>query len=212
MSSIDAVGNLSARTAGKAQSEALFNAFRSLNAARLTVALVAAVSLGAAAASLGASVDLPAASEASAVSQASVPDVVQQTLLELYEPELWLTATYSTTPAARPATPATRATTAARKPVGKIAAQGLASFYSHGTKTASGERFNARELTAAHRTLPFGTKLRVTDVKSGRSVTVRVNDRGPFVRGRIVDVSHAAAELLGMLGKGIASVRLDVME
>jgi rare lipoprotein A len=88
----------------------------------------------------------------------------------------------------------------------------MASFYSQGQKTASGERFNSRELTAAHPTLPFGTKVRVTDVKSGRSVTVRVNDRGPFIKGRVIDVSHAAAESLGMVGKGVAKVKLDVVE
>jgi rare lipoprotein A len=67
-------------------------------------------------------------------------------------------------------------------------------------------------LTAAHRTLPFGTRLRVTDVDTGRSVTVRVNDRGPFVRGRVVDVSSSAAETLGITGKGVAKVKVDVVE
>jgi len=67
-------------------------------------------------------------------------------------------------------------------------------------------------LTAAHRTLPFGTRLRVTDVNTGRSVTVRVNDRGPFVRGRVVDVSASAAETLGITGKGVAKVKVDVVE
>ena len=88
----------------------------------------------------------------------------------------------------------------------------MASFYTEGTKTASGEKFNTNELTAAHPTLPFGTKLRVTNVASGQSVTVRVNDRGPFVRGRVVDVSYAAAETLGMVGGGVAKVKLDVVE
>jgi rare lipoprotein A len=94
----------------------------------------------------------------------------------------------------------------------RVASHGLASFYTEGTLTANGERFNTHELTAAHRTLPFGTRLRVTDVATGRSVTVRVNDRGPFVRGRVVDVSHAAAETLGMVGGGIAKVKLDVVQ
>ena len=67
------------------------------------------------------------------------------------------------------------------------------------------------ELTAAHPTLPFGTRLRVTNVASGRSVTVRVNDRGPYVAGRVVDVSYAAAETLGMVGGGVAKVKLDVV-
>ncbi|MGL3208042.1 septal ring lytic transglycosylase RlpA family protein [Bradyrhizobium sp. BR 1433] len=94
----------------------------------------------------------------------------------------------------------------------KIASHGVASFYSEEQPTASGEKFDGRELTAAHPTLPFGTRLRVTDVKSGRSVTVRVNDRGPYVPGRIVDVSHSAAQSLGMIGKGITNVRLDVVQ
>ena len=93
----------------------------------------------------------------------------------------------------------------------QIASQGLASFYSEGARTASGEKFDARELTAAHPTLPFGTRLRVTNVATGQSVTVRVNDRGPYVPGRVVDVSHSAADALGMVGKGIAKVRLDVV-
>jgi rare lipoprotein A len=91
------------------------------------------------------------------------------------------------------------------------AAQGFASFYAEGQRTASGEKFDAHELTAAHPTLPFGTRLRVTNVATGRSVTVRVNDRGPYVRGRIVDVSYAAAESLGMVGRGVAKVKLDVV-
>ena len=93
----------------------------------------------------------------------------------------------------------------------QTAAHGVASFYSD-TETASGERFDKNELTAAHPSLPFGTKLRVTDVSSGRFVTVRVNDRGPFVRGRVVDISPSAAEALGMVDKGVANVRLDVVQ
>lgn len=89
---------------------------------------------------------------------------------------------------------------------------GVASFYSEGERTASGEKFDAHELTAAHPTLPFGTKLRVTNVATGRSVTVRVNDRGPFVHGRVVDVSYSAAQSLGMVSKGIANVKLDVVQ
>jgi len=89
---------------------------------------------------------------------------------------------------------------------------GLASFYTEGTRTASGEKFDTHELTAAHPTLPFGTKLRVTNVASGRSVTVRVNDRGPYVPGRVVDVSYSAANALGMVGRGVAKVKLDVVQ
>jgi rare lipoprotein A len=87
---------------------------------------------------------------------------------------------------------------------------GIASFYKFDSKTASGEQFNPSELTAAHRTLPFGTRLRVTNLATGQSVTVRVNDRGPFIPGRVVDVSHAAAEELGMIDRGITKVKLEV--
>jgi rare lipoprotein A len=93
----------------------------------------------------------------------------------------------------------------------RVASRGIASFYTEGTQTASGEKFNTNELTAAHPTLPFGTRLRVTNVASGRSVTVRINDRGPYVAGRVVDVSYAAAETLGMVGGGLAKVKLDVV-
>jgi rare lipoprotein A len=94
----------------------------------------------------------------------------------------------------------------------QMASQGIASFYSEGVRTASGEKFDAHELTAAHPTLPFGTRLRVTNVATGRSVTVRVNDRGPYVPGRIVDVSYSAADALGMVGRGVAKVKLDVVQ
>jgi rare lipoprotein A (peptidoglycan hydrolase) len=89
---------------------------------------------------------------------------------------------------------------------------GLASFYSHGRRTASGERFDPHDLTAAHRTLPFGTRVRVTNVSTGQSVTVRVNDRGPFVRGRAIDVSSSAARMLGITRQGVAKVKLDVVQ
>jgi rare lipoprotein A len=88
----------------------------------------------------------------------------------------------------------------------------LASFYSHGRRTASGERFDPHDLTAAHRTLPFGTRVRVTNLATGRSVTVRVNDRGPYVRGRAIDVSSSAAQMLGITRQGVAKVKLDVVQ
>jgi rare lipoprotein A len=90
--------------------------------------------------------------------------------------------------------------------------QGVASFYTEGQQTASGEKFDTNELTAAHPTLPFGTRLRVTNVATGKSVTVRVNDRGPYVPGRVVDVSHSAANALGMVESGLAKVKLDVVQ
>ena len=87
---------------------------------------------------------------------------------------------------------------------------GRASWYAlHGSRTASGERFDPSDLTAAHRSHPFGTRLRVTNLANGRSVVVRVTDRGPRVRGRIVDVSRAAADRLGFKGRGTAKVRVE---
>ena len=94
----------------------------------------------------------------------------------------------------------------------QIASQGVASFYTEDQQTASGEKFDTHDLTAAHPTLPFGTRLRVTNVATGRSVTVRVNDRGPYIPGRVVDVSHAAANALGMVESGVAKVKLDVVQ
>ena len=93
----------------------------------------------------------------------------------------------------------------------QVASNGVASFYTEGTETASGEKFDTHDLTAGHPTLPFGTKLRVTNTATGRSVTVRVNDRGPYVHGRVVDVSYSAADALGIVDKGIANVKLDVV-
>ena len=82
-----------------------------------------------------------------------------------------------------------------------MAQSGIASVYAYsGEKTASGQRANPGGLTAAHRTLPFGTKVKVTNKRNGRSVTVRINDRGPFVRGRIIDLTPAAARALGFSG------------
>ncbi|MBR0820580.1 septal ring lytic transglycosylase RlpA family protein [Bradyrhizobium liaoningense] len=78
--------------------------------------------------------------------------------------------------------------------------------------TASGERFNKHALHAAHPSLPFGTRLRVTNVSNGRSVIVRVNDRGPFVRGRIIDVTSRAAEALGMIRMGVVNVTLQIVQ
>lgn len=98
---------------------------------------------------------------------------------------------------------------------GRPLGAGTASYYAsqfHGRRTASGERFDMRALTAAHRTLPFGTRVRVTNPANGRSVVVRINDRGPFHRGRLIDVSHAAAERLGLVARGHGRVELAVVE
>ena len=91
---------------------------------------------------------------------------------------------------------------------------GKASWYGaglQGRKTASGERFNMNAYSAAHRTYAFGTKLCVENLRNGRGVTVRVNDRGPFIRGRVIDVSRKAAHSLGMIRSGTASVRVGVV-
>ena len=91
---------------------------------------------------------------------------------------------------------------------------GRASYYAdkfHGRRTANGERFDNAAMTAAHRTLPMGTMVKVTCDKSGRSVTVRVNDRGPYAHNRVIDLSKAAARELGMLSAGITSVTLEVL-
>mgnify|MGYP001806356031 CR=1 FL=1 len=88
---------------------------------------------------------------------------------------------------------------------------GVASYYWQGKGTASGERFNADAMTAAHRSLPFNTKVQVTNLRNGRSVVVRINDRGPFIRGRIIDVSKAAAGELGFKGHGLTKVSIKVI-
>lgn len=92
---------------------------------------------------------------------------------------------------------------------------GVASFYGrrfHGRLTANGERFNMNAMTAAHKTLPFGTKVRVTNARNGRSVVVRINDRGPFIRGRTIDLSRGAATKIGMIGSGHATVEMEIIE
>ena len=95
---------------------------------------------------------------------------------------------------------------------GSIKKEGLASFYWQDQKTANGEQFNKHDLTAAHKTLPFGTLLKVTRVKTGESVVVRINDRGPFIKGRIVDLSLAAAREIGLTRKiGVTKVKLEVV-
>jgi rare lipoprotein A len=89
---------------------------------------------------------------------------------------------------------------------------GVASWYGqefHGRPTSSREVFNMNDMTAAHRTLPFGTHVMVTNLENDRSVVVRINDRGPFIRGRIIDLSYAAARVLGLIGPGTARVRLE---
>lgn len=126
-------------------------------------------------------------------------------------------------PAAVPHAPATRpaAPAPALKPpeLPKAASHrvnyGKASYYGkkfHGRRTASGEVYNQYELTAAHRTLPFGTVCRVTNLSNGKSVRVRINDRGPFVKGRIIDLSYRASQVLEGLRAGVFEVKLEILE
>ena len=92
--------------------------------------------------------------------------------------------------------------------------KGTASYYHdslHGRKTASGQPYSKHRLSAAHKTLPLGSRVRVTDTKTGRSIVVKVNDRGPFVKGRIIDLSKQAAQELGILKRGVAKVEVKVL-
>ena len=91
---------------------------------------------------------------------------------------------------------------------------GVASYYGkehHGKKTANGEIFDMNKLTAAHRSLPFGSQVKVTNLANNRSVIVRINDRGPYVSGRIIDLSQAAAERLEMVKAGVVRVKIEVL-
>lgn len=130
-------------------------------------------------------------------------------------------------PAAAPATPAPAApppaaaptaptpAPAAAQPASGDVETGLAAVYSdklQGRKTASGEVYDRNKLTTAHKSLPFGTKVKVTNVKNDKSVVLRVNDRGPTQAGRVVDISPAAAKALGISTKGMAEVRVEVAE
>ena len=99
------------------------------------------------------------------------------------------------------------------KTKGKVE-KGEASYYAdkfHGRPTASGEKYNKKAFTAAHKTLPFGTKVRVTNLNNNKSVDVIINDRGPFKAGRIIDLSRAAAEKIGLINDGVAKVTVEVL-
>ena len=113
-------------------------------------------------------------------------------------------ATGSSAPAAEPAA----SEKAERAEVGEASWYGVPY---HGRTTASGETFNMNAMTAAHKTLPFGTKVKVTNMTNGRAVQVVINDRGPFVPGRIIDLSRAAADKIGMIKSGVAKVRVEVL-
>jgi rare lipoprotein A len=117
--------------------------------------------------------------------------------------------------AGRPPAPPARAV--AQVSIGRVRVQmsGIASWYGpgfHGNRSASGEIYNQNAMTAAHRSLPFGTRVQVTNLNNGRSVVVRINDRGPYVRGRVIDLSAAAARVLGVMQTGVAPVQLNVLD
>jgi rare lipoprotein A len=139
--------------------------------------------------------------------QASMPTQTRQAVLHLRTPPSSNVGRDSVV--RKPTAVATPAQPAAP---GQPSSYGVASFYTEDEWTASGEKFNTRALTAAHPTLPFGTRLRVTNVTNGRSVVVRINDRGPFIPGRVVDLSEQAAENLGMVERGIVKVKLEVVQ
>lgn len=107
-----------------------------------------------------------------------------------------------------------RMTEEARKAAAKSLGRGEASYYGAGfagRPTANGETFNPAEMTAAHRTLPFGSKVRVTNTNNGRSIVVRVNDRGPYAHNRVIDLSRGAAKKIGMIQSGTAQVKLELI-
>jgi len=116
-------------------------------------------------------------------------------------------------PAARAATPRRSASTTSqvRRAVTRGVLRGLASYYWQPQRVASGGWFNPNALTAAHKSLPFGTRVRVTNLRNGRSVVVRINDRGPYVRGRIIDLSKRAASAISMTGAGIVPVSVEIL-
>jgi rare lipoprotein A len=123
-------------------------------------------------------------------------------------------------PAAKPSSAAAPASPAAKKPTptppsggGAVTNSGTcrASYYSDGQRTANGEIFNPNDFTAAHRTLPFNTRVRVTNIKNNRSTIVRVNDRGPFVEGRCFDLSRAAFEAISDINAGVADIKYEVL-
>jgi rare lipoprotein A len=124
-------------------------------------------------------------------------------------------ATSSDEPQLKPAAPALPIATPPQQPRIKSVSQGQASWYGpgfFGNRTANGEVFRPGTLTAAHRTLPFGTQVRVTNMGNGRSAVVRINDRGPFHGHRVIDLAHGAANQLGLVSSGIANVKLEVLQ
>lgn len=124
-------------------------------------------------------------------------------------------ATSSDEPLLKPVAPALPIATPPQQPRIKSVSQGQASWYGpgfFGNRTASGEVLRPGTLTAAHRSLPFGTQVRVTNIGNGRSAIVRINDRGPFHGHRVIDLAHGAANQLGLISSGTANVKLEVLQ
>ena len=149
-----------------------------------------------------------AASSAASPDAGSVEPATSTAVIELVplQPSAEVTAPLPATTTAEPIASAPQET---------LLGRGSASYYAakfNGRRTASGEIFDNRAMTAAHRSLPFGTLVRVTNPATGASVVVRINDRGPFTRGRMIDVSRAAAEELGLIARGHAPVELALIE
>lgn len=132
----------------------------------------------------------------------------------LIRPAVWLFTLLTVVALAGCTTPRPKTPSSQEVPTetGALIGSGKASYYGnqhHNKLTASGERFDQNALTAAHRTLPFGTRVRVTNTRNSQSVVVRINDRGPFVRGRIIDLSKAAFERIASTRAGVIRVRLE---
>jgi rare lipoprotein A len=148
----------------------------------------------------------------------SVPAQTQEMIKPTVQPQSQPNPVKPAPAKSKPASPASARpqprTTQAAKSATRARKQGMASWYGpgfHGRRTASGETFNSGDLTAAHRYLPFGTRVRVTNARNGRSVVVRINDRGPFSGGRVIDLSKGAARVIGVFQSGVAPVLLEVL-
>ena len=132
----------------------------------------------------------------------------------MFRPLLFLLGSFCLSACMPQAVPVAAVTPSQRVQATSQAVSGNASWYGPGFAgrlTANGEVFDPSQLTAAHKTLPFGTRVRVTNLNNGRSIDVRINDRGPFKPGRVIDLSRAAAERIGMIGSGTAPVRLELL-
>ncbi len=155
---------------------------------------------------------LPAAAGAESVQRQSLrPDLAVS----------WKTTTHVVPPPAKTVSSSVATSSLLAAPVPKLATpmtgqshtlNGIASYYWQDQKTSTGETFDKMAMTAAHKTLPFGTRVRVTNLENGRSVVVRINDRGPFKAGRVIDLSYAAADVIDMRAKGLASVKIDIVK